>query len=116
MSSFVHKASLQYFYDNEAAKKLADLDNRVSPEEASAPVDNKFYKSISPPPVLFTDTFRWALRHEHLSDRPLNGMILQDTGERVRVLQEKEDDNVSIASPPSCIDVHEVDGIRCLDC
>jgi hypothetical protein len=114
LSSFVHKASLQYFYDIEAAKKLVALDNRLSPEEALAPVDNKFYKAISPPPVLFTDTFRWALRHEHLGDRPVNGVILEDT--RERVLQGKEDDNVSIASLPSYIDVHEVDGIRCLEC
>lgn len=112
----MHKASFQYFHDIEAAKKLQALENHVSPEEALAPVDDKFYKAITPPPVLFTDTFRWALRHEHLGDRPLKGMILEDIGERERVLQEKEGGNVSITSLPSYIDVHEVDGIRCLDC
>ena len=115
-STFVHKASFQYFYDIEAEKKVQAMEDHSPIEEALAPVDDEFYKGISPPPVLFTDTFRWVLRPEHLGGRPLKGMVVEDTRESERALQEKADDNASSASPPSYIDIHEVDAMRCLDC
>jgi hypothetical protein len=109
LSSFVQKASFQHVYDIEAAKKLLALDDYLPLEGALAPIDDELYKAITPPPVLFTDAFRWALRREHPGDRPLEGMILEDVEKREMVLQEKEDENVSSGSLPSYIDVHDVD-------
>merc|ERR1712130_105715 len=60
------------------------MDEHLTFEEAASPVNDKTLKEIRPPPVLFTDSFRWVLRPEHLGDRPLKseqplqGLLLQD--------------------------------------
>jgi len=79
LNSFVMKASFQYFWDKDSCRKEIDVKKQLAPEQASAPVDETVYKEIYPPPVLFTDAFRWMLRKEHLGDRPLQGiMIVED--------------------------------------
>ena len=71
LNSFVMKANFQHFWDKDCVKKEEALDERLTVEESASPIDDKTYRKIRPPPVLFTDTFRWLLRLEHLGDRPL---------------------------------------------
>lgn len=88
LNSFVMKASFHHFWDKECIRKEEAMDEHLTFEEAKSPVDEEVYKEIRPPPVLFTDTFRWLLRAEHLGDRPLKpkseqplkGMLLEDGG------------------------------------
>lgn len=71
LNTFVNKATFHYFWDQDCARKEAAMEEHLSFEEEPAPLDNKELRKIRPPPVLFTDTFRWLLRPEHLGDRPL---------------------------------------------
>lgn len=77
-NTFVMRASSQYFWDREEARKALAMEHHLTPEEVAVPLDEKALADIHPPPVLFTDTFRWILRREHLGDRPLQGIVVEE--------------------------------------
>ena len=95
LSSFVMKASYQHFWDKDCCRKEMALKDHLTPEEAASPVDEKIYKEIHPPPVLFTDSFRWLLRPEHLGDRPLQGIVVE---EQCQETSNDGPENISIES------------------
>lgn len=66
-NSFVMKASAQYFWDKETTRKALAMEKQV-PEDIYGDVTKEELKKIGPPPVLFTDTYRWVLRRENLGD------------------------------------------------
>lgn len=76
--SFVMKASYQYYWDKECCRKEMATKDHLSPAEAATPVDEIVFKGVHPPPVLFTDSFRWLLRKEHLGDRPAQGIVIEE--------------------------------------
>lgn len=78
LNSFVMKASYQYYWDKDCCRKEMAVRNHLTPEEAATPVDEDILKRIHPPPVLFSDTFRWLLRPEHLGDLPLQGIVVEE--------------------------------------
>ncbi|CAB9519904.1 Paraquat-inducible protein A [Seminavis robusta] len=114
LNSFVTKASFQYFYDIEETRKEQAMEEHLTLEESMVPLDEKAINTITPPPVLFTDSFRWLLRPEILGDRPLKGMIVEDPSNRMQE-QAIAAENLSTSSG-SKVDIHEVDGIMVLEC
>ena len=105
LNSFVGKATFQYFWDKECIRKEAAMDESLHLEEESVSLDSKALKKIRPPPVLFTDTFRWLLRPEHLGDRPLKSEqpleeLVVGHGMGVAVPEEKLSSDSSGSWPP----------------
>ena len=78
LNSFVMKASYQYYWDKDCCRKEMAVKNHLTPEKATTPVDEDLLKKIRPPPVLFSDTYRWLLRPEHLGDLPIQGSAVEE--------------------------------------
>jgi hypothetical protein len=65
VNTFVMKAVVQYFRDQDELEKRALLDEEnTSHIEDSSKAEDVIEAGIHPVPVLFTDTFRWLLRRE----------------------------------------------------
>lgn len=97
LNSFVMKASYQYYWDKDCCRKEMAVKNHLTPEEAATPVNEELLKGIHPPPVLFTDTFRWLLRPEHLGDLPLQGIVVEEQSQEA--IKNDDQENTSTESP-----------------
>lgn len=72
LNSFVTRATFHYFWDKDSAHKMSTVSKQADPEDAPFEQENDDEaKKLRPPPILFTDSFRWLLRREHLGDRPV---------------------------------------------
>lgn len=109
LNTFVGKATFHYFWDKECIRKEEAMDEHLTFAEESAALDDKKYKSIRAPPVLFTDTFRWLLRAEHLGDRPLKSEQPLDlvVGHNIGLAVQEEKLSIasSSSSPGKSVDV-----------
>lgn len=77
LNSFVTKATYHYFWDKESAHKMSTLQKQADPEESPhMPDDPDTMSKIRPPPILFTDAYRWLMRREHLGDRPMSALMM----------------------------------------
>ena len=97
LNSFVMKASYQYYWDKDCCRKEMAVKNHLTEEEAATPVDDVLLKRLHPPPVLFTDTFRWLLRPEHLGDIPLQGIVVEEQSQET--VKNDDQENTSTESP-----------------
>jgi len=65
MNTFITRAAVQYNYDKKKEKQTANRtsDSTMPSQELTAEMDTEeIIEKINPPPVLFTDVFRWFLR------------------------------------------------------
>jgi hypothetical protein len=100
LSSFVMSSDFQYFFDREELKKLLAVEKVALPEEAPTEVSKEVYEKLRPPPVLFTDTFRWLLRRDGFGGKPesLDSIVVQESDAS---LGKDQEENMSSASSAS---------------
>jgi len=73
-NTFVHKAQLHYLWDKQVYGKMVyRRDSLLKSEMVVKEFDqDEAMRSIHPPPVLFTDMFRWSLYHPDKTFDPLD--------------------------------------------
>jgi len=72
LNGIISKATMQYFRDQDEVTKQSQIQERASKlecaEEGQEGKDNSLESSIHPPPILFTDAFRWLLEGNRIHE------------------------------------------------